>query len=110
MAEYNKPFKKERHGSIKDFRRVIKLTSGKNHYELRINKNDSVYEVYKCVVKTWKTIEKNKRKFTVPDVIIRKRENTLFNFLVGRPSSIAAEKAQIYLDDIQSRASVESNL
>lgn len=110
MAEYVELPKGRRdvkfHAQFKDFRRVVKLTSGKNHYELRINKNDAVYEVYKCVVKTWKTIEKGKRKFTVPDVILRARETVLFNKLLGQPSKLAMERAQNYLDDIQSRASV----
>lgn len=91
---------------IKNFRGVHKLTHGKKHFEIYTDKNSQVYEVLQCVVKTWKAIEKGKRKFTVPDVIVKKRVIELFNLVKGRPIGLALEKIQTILD----RASVEDNL
>jgi hypothetical protein len=82
------------------------LTHGKQHFEIYIDKNNQVYDIKTCVVKTWKAIEKGKRKFTVPDVIVKKRAVELFNLIKGRPASLAIEKVKTILDS----ASVESNL
>lgn len=94
------------HTQMKNFRRVIKLTVGKRHFEIRVDKNDSVYDVLSCVVKSWKTVEKGKRKFTVPDAILRRRDIELFNLIKGRPSELACAKIQTILNS----ASVEVNL
>ena len=82
------------------------MTHGKQHFEIYIDKNNQVYDIKTCVVKTWKAIEKGKRKFTVPDVIVKKRAVELFNLIKGRPASLAIEKVKTILDS----ASVESNL
>ena len=89
-----------------NFKGVQKLTHGKHHYEIYFDKNNQVYDIKTCVVKTWKAIEKGKRKFTVPDIIFRKREVELFNLIKGRPVSLAIEKVKTILDS----ASVEVNL
>jgi len=82
------------------------LNHGKKHFELHIDKNNQVYDVLQCIVKTWKAIEKGKRKFTVPDVIVKKRAVELFSLVKGRPIKSAVEKIKTILD----RASVEGNL
>ena len=107
MAEYIK-LPNERcdlkfHQQFKDFKEIRKVTHGKKHFEVHIDKNNQVYEVLQCVVKTWKAIEKGKRKFTVPDVIVKKRAVELFNLVKGMPTELALEKIQTILD----RASVE---
>lgn len=107
MAEYIK-LPNERcdlkfHQQFKDFKGIRKVTHGKKHFEVHIDKNNQVYEVLQCVVKTWKAIEKGKRKFTVPDVIVKKRAVELFNLVKGMPTELALEKIQTILD----RASVE---
>ena len=94
------------HQQFVNFKGVQKLTHGKHHYEIYVDKNNQVYDIKTCVVKTWKAIEKGKRKFTVPDVIFRKREVELFNLIKGRPVSLAIEKVKTILDS----ASVEVNL
>ena len=94
------------HQQLANFKGVHKLTNGKQHFEIYIDKNNQVYDIKTCVVKTWKVIEKGKRKFTVPDVIIKKRDVELFNVIKGRPVSLAIEKVKTILDS----ASVESNL
>ena len=94
------------HQQFVNFKEVQKLTHGKQHYEIYVDKNNQVYDIKICVVKTWKVIEKSKRKFTVPDVIVKKRVVELFNIIKGRPASLAIEKVKTILDS----ASVESNL
>ena len=94
------------HQQFVNFKRAHKLAHGKQHFEIYIDKNNQVYDIKICVVKTWKVIEKGKRKFTVPDVIFKKREVELFNIIKGRPAGPAIEKVQTILDS----ASVESNL
>ena len=94
------------HQQFLNFNGVQKLAHGKQHFEIYIDKNNQVYDIKTCVVKTWKAIEKGKRKFTVPDVIVKKRAVELFNLIKGRPASLAIEKVKTILDS----ASVESNL
>ena len=110
MAEYiklpNNRCDLKFHQQFTNFNGVQKLTHGKQHYEIYIDKNSQVYDIKTCVVKTWKAIEKGKRKFTVPDVIVKKRAVELFNLIKGRPASLAIEKVKTILDS----ASVESNL
>ena len=110
MAEYiklpNNHCDLKFHQQLANFKGVHKLTNGKQHFEIYIDKNNQVYDIKTCVVKTWKVIEKGTRKFTVPDVIIKKRDVELFNVIKGRPVSLAIEKVKTILDS----ASVESNL
>lgn len=110
MAEYiklpNNRCDLKFHQQFVNFKGVQKLTHGKRHFEIYIDKNNQVYDIKTCVVKTWKAIEKGKRKFTVPDVVFKKREVELFNLIKGRPASLAIEKVKTILDS----ASVESNL
>jgi hypothetical protein len=94
------------HCGPKNFKKVHKLVHGKKHLEIYTDKNGQVFEVLNCVVKTWKAIEKGKRKFTVPDAIIRKREVELFNLVKGRPLGLALKEILMILD----RASVEGEL
>jgi hypothetical protein len=92
------------HQQFKNFKGIFKLNHGKQHFEIHIDKNSQVYDVLQCIVKTWKAIEKGKRKFTVPDVIVKKRAVELFNLVKGRPIGLAMEKIKAILID---RASVE---
>jgi hypothetical protein len=92
------------HQQFTNFKGLFKLTHGKQHFEIHIDKNNQVHDVLQCVVKTWKAIEKGKRKFTVPDVIVKKRAVELFNLVKGRPIGLAMEKIKAILID---RASVE---
>lgn len=110
MAEYiklsNGRYDLKFHQQFVNFKGVQKLAHGKQHFEIYVDKNNQVYDIKLCVVKTWKAIEKGKRKFTVPDVIIKKRVVELFNLIKGRPVSLATEKVKTILDS----ASVEVNL
>ena len=108
MAEYiklpNNRCDLKFHQQFTNFKGVFKLTHGKQHFEIHIDKNNQVHDVLQCIVKTWNAIEKGKRKFTVPDVIVKKRAVELFNLVKGRPIGLAIEKIKAILID---RASVE---
>lgn len=86
------------HQKPTNYKRVEKLTLGKTHYELCIDKNDQVYDVLLCTVKSWKAIEKGKRKFTVPDVIVKHRDVELFDRIKGRPTPLAIGTIQAIYD------------
>jgi hypothetical protein len=94
------------HQQMKNFKGIFKLSHGKKHFEIHIDKNNQVYDILQCIVKTWKAIEKGKRKFTVPDVIVKKRAVELFSLVKGRPIKSAVEKIKTILD----HASVEGDL
>ena len=69
MAEYIKLSNGRRnlkfHQQFVNFKGVQKLAHGKQHFEIYVDKNNQVYDIKICVVKTWKVIEKGKRKFTI---------------------------------------------
>lgn len=83
---------KVKFGPVRNFKRVEKVSFGKQHYKLYVDKNDSVYEVCSCEVLSWKTIEKGRRKINVPDQIVEKRDVEFFNKVKGNPFKIAATK------------------
>lgn len=76
----------------KKFNRIERITVDKQHYLLKIDKNDAVYDVIKSEVISWKTIEKGKRKINVPDEVRESRDVELFNLLQGNPYKIALSK------------------
>lgn len=84
--------------NIKNFRRIEKLVYGKLHFKLYIDKNDSVYDVKECIVSSWKTVEKGKKKVTVPDSITEQRNIYFFDRVKGNPSKIAANKILAILE------------
>ena len=86
------------HMTPKNFKRVEKVSLGKNHYKLFIDKNDSVYDVKECQVLSWKTIEKNRKKINVPDQTVETRDLYLFNKIKGNPSKIAINKVLSILE------------
>ena len=80
------------HQKAKDFKRVEKFNYKKNFFKILIDKNDSVYDILRCTVATWKTIEKGRKKLTVPDQIEQSRDVKLFNRIKGNPFKIAITK------------------
>ena len=83
---------KVKFGPVKNFKRVEKVSLGKQHFKLYIDKNDAVYDVHSCEVMSWKTIEKGRKKVNVPDQVIEKRDLNFFNKVKGNPFKIAATK------------------
>lgn len=80
------------HAPCKKFKRVEKFNYKKNFFKLYIDKNDGIYDIQRCVVVTWKTIEKGKKTFNVPDKIEEVRDVYLFNKIKGNPYAIAVTK------------------
>ena len=86
------------HAKIANFKRHQRFNWGKRHFELLVDKNDSVYDILSTEVKTWKTIEQGKRKFTIRDVVHQVRATEFFDIIKGRPAALAMEKVITILD------------
>jgi hypothetical protein len=86
------------HQKVKNFKRVEKVSFGKSHYKLFIDKNDSVYDIKECQVLSWKTIEKGRKKINVPDQTVESRDLYLFNKIKGVPSKLAIDKVLSILE------------
>lgn len=85
-------------GPVKNFKRTEKVSFGKKHYKLYIDKNGSVWDVKECQVISWKTIEKGRKKINVPDQIAEIRDVELFNRVKGNPFKVAANKVVAELE------------
>ena len=86
---------------IKNFKRIEKLNYKKSFYKLYIDKNDSVYDVISSNVVSWKTVEKGKKKISIPDQVEEHRDTRLFNKIKGNPAKIAITKIMAELDMIE---------
>jgi hypothetical protein len=71
---------------------VEKINYKKDHFNLYADKNGSVFDVKRCNVLSWKTIEKGHRKITVPDEVEEVRDIHFFNKVKGNPLKIAANR------------------
>ena len=80
------------YANIKNFKRVEIVKHKKNFFKVYVDSNDSVYDVKRCQVITWKTIEKGKRKVNVPDKVNEVRDVHLFNRIKGNPFKTAVTK------------------
>ena len=80
------------HAKIKNFKRVEIVKHKKNFFKVYVDSNDSVYDVKRCEVITWKTIEKGKKKVNVPDSVEEMRDIHLFDKVKGNPFKIAVTK------------------
>ena len=86
------------HAHPKNFKRVEKFNYKKNFFKVYVDRNDSVYEITRCEVVTWKTIEKGKKKFNVPDEVKETRDAHLFDKIKGNPFKIAITKVAGEID------------
>ena len=83
---------------MRKFNRVEKFNYKKNFFELYIDKNDGVYDILKCEVASWKTIEKGRKKISVPDQVTKVRDMRFFDHIKGNPTKIAINKITAYID------------
>lgn len=72
---------------MKNFKRTEFLNFNGNHFKLYIDKNDSVYDVTKTEVLSWK--KKGNKSF--PDEV-RETRSDFFNLVKGNPTKIATNK------------------
>lgn len=80
------------HANIKNFKRVEIVKHKKNFFKVYIDRNDGVYDVRRCEVITWKTVERGKRRVNVPDKVDEVRDVHLFDKTKGNPFKIAVTK------------------
>lgn len=76
------------HAPVKSFKGVKKLNYDKQYFKLYIDKNNSVYDVKRCEVVSWKTSQNKK----VPAEIVETRDIKFFNKVKGNPYKIAKDK------------------
>jgi hypothetical protein len=79
---------------MQNFKRVEKFNHNGNYFKLFIDKNDSIFDVKRLEVTSWKQV-KGKR---VPENVSEERDTTLFNVLKGIPSTLAKSKIRAYID------------
>lgn len=86
------------HAPVKKFKKVDKFNYKKNFFKLFVDKNDSIYDIKRCEVVTWKTVEKGKKTINVPDRVEEKRDTCLFDKVKGNPFKIAITKIAAEID------------
>lgn len=84
--------------SSQEFQKGWEVQLQKNFFKVYVDRNDSVYEITRCEVVTWKTIEKGKKKFNVPDEVKETRDAHLFDKIKGNPFKIAITKVAGEID------------
>lgn len=82
------------HAKVKNFKRVEKLNYRRNFFKLYVDKNDSVYDIKRCEVLSWKDAGGKK----VPDEVKETRDVELFNRIKGNPCRIAVQKVMTHVD------------
>jgi hypothetical protein len=106
MAEYirkgNGRIDVKFHAPIKSFKRVETFKHRGSFYKIYVNKNDSVYNLERTNVVSWKEVVKGKKKLRVPDVVEAIPEPGLLNKVRGNSYSIAIRRITAWLekDDI----------
>jgi len=88
------------HTQTKSFRRIEVLKHNGNFYNIYIDKNDSVYNVEKSEVVSWKGIKKGNRRMLVPNECVKTSEPTIINKVRGNPYKIALVRIVRELDKI----------
>lgn len=86
------------HNSVKSFKRVENFKYQGKFYNIYVDKNDSVYNIIRTEVTSWKEIVKGKRKIKVPDVYKLIPENVLLNKIKGNPYKIAIGKVMTEIE------------
>lgn len=96
IEKYNKDGKKvitvKFHNNVKSFKRVETFKCQGRFYNVYVNKNDSIYNLERTEVTSWKEILKGKKKIRVPNEVTSFPETTLLNKIKGNPYKIAIEK------------------
>lgn len=72
--------------------RVEKLKFKKDFFNIYVDKNESVFDIKRCNVLSWKTIEKGHRKINVPDNVEETRDVYFFNKVKGNPFKVAVNR------------------
>ena len=72
--------------------RVEKLKFKKDFFNIYVDKNESVFDIKRCNVLSWKTVEKGHRKINVPDTVEETRDTYFFNKVKGNPFKVAVNR------------------
>lgn len=102
ITKYNKNGKKsitvKFHNTVKSFKRVELFKYQGKFYNIYIDKNDSVHNLERTEVASWKEIIKGRKKIRVPDEVTSTPEVALLNKIKGNPYKIAVEKIKTEIE------------
>ena len=62
-----------------------KIKVNGNHFKLFIDKNDSIFDIKRCEVLSWK-------KRGIPNEVKEERDTFFFNLVKGNPTKIAIDR------------------
>lgn len=101
VFKYNGKTVMKFHAPVKNFKCHKRVKWNGYVVELHINKNDAVHYCQFCKVLTWKTVEKNHKKFNIPDKVEHTFNSELYYTIVGNPSKIAEEKVKTFIERME---------
>lgn len=83
------------HSLVENFKKVVKFNYKKNFFKLYVDKNDSIYNITKSEVASWKEDKHGKK---IPDTFEEIRDLYFFNKLKGNPLETALSKIKAEID------------
>jgi hypothetical protein len=96
MAEYikkgNGRVKVKFHAKVKQFKRVEKFKHNGQFFNIYVNKNDSVYNLERTKILSWKEVVKGKKKIRIPDAIEATPDPVLLNKVRGNSYKTAVHR------------------
>ena len=96
MAEYirkgNGRVKVKFHAQVKQFKRVEKFKYNGHFFNIYVNKNDSVYNLERTKILSWKEVVKGKKKIRIPDAIEATPDPVLLNKVRGNSYKTAVHR------------------
>lgn len=96
MAEYikkgNGRVKVKFHTQVKQFKRVEKFKHNGQFFNIYVNKNDSVYNLERTQILSWKEVVKGKKKIRIPDAIEATPDPVLLNKVRGNSYKTAVHR------------------
>lgn len=86
------------HTTVKNFKRVESLKYQGKFYNLYLDKNNSVYNIERSEVISWKEIVKGKRKIRIPETCETFPEPELLNKIRGNSYEFAIQRLMTEID------------
>ena len=88
------------HAPVKQFKRVETLKYNGCFYKLYVDKNNSIHNLERSEVVSWKEITKGNRKIRIPEVCEVVPEPELLNKIRGNSYEIAVQRLITAIDKI----------
>ena len=81
-----------------NFKRTESFKYDGQFFYIQVDKNDSICDIKRSEVTSWKEIEKGKRKIRIPETTELKPEPELLNKVKGNPYKIGVNRLITALD------------